>query len=152
MSRLSILALAALLAALPASAWELPKKLNLNKIIETAKDVKAAVGTPEEEEERAMGQDFAATLLGASPLLDNADVQKYVNRVGLYVALQGTRPNLAWRFGVIDNPNVNAFATPGGYVFITRGLLERLNSEAELAGALAHLIALVQRNHLLKSF
>ena len=147
MRRLPILALAALLAALPASAWELPKKLNLNKIIETAKDVKAAVGTPEEEEERAMGQDFAATLLGASPLLDNAAVQKYVNRVGLYVALQGTRPNLAWRFGVIDNPNVNAFATPGGYVFITRGLLESLNSEAELAGALAHEIAHVELKH-----
>jgi predicted Zn-dependent protease len=109
--------------------------------------VKQAFGTPEEEEERALGADVAATLLGASPTLANAEIQKYVNRVGLWVALQGSRPNLPWRFAVIDNPNVNAFATPGGFVFITSGLLDRMNSEAELAAALAHEIAHVERMH-----
>jgi predicted Zn-dependent protease len=121
--------------------------LDLNKVVDTAREVKGAVATPGEDEEREMGHDVAATLLGASPLLADAAVQKYVNRVGLWVALQGSRPTLPWRFAVIDNPNVNAFATPGGYVFITRGLLERMGSEAELAGALAHEIAHVEKFH-----
>lgn len=121
--------------------------IDMNKVVGTARDVKAAVATPEEDEERQMGEDVAATLLGASPVLADAAIQKYVNRVGLWVALQGSRPDLPWRFAVIDNPNVNAFATPGGYVFITRGLLERMNSEAELAGALAHEIAHVEKRH-----
>ncbi len=145
------LAVAAAVAALPAAAVDWGKLKDLGKIAETAKDVKAAFGTPEEEEERQLGADVAATLLGASPTLANPGIQKYVNRVGLWVALQSARPNLPWRFAVIDNPNVNAFATPGGYVFITRGLLESLNSEAELAGALAHEIAHVERMHHLKA-
>jgi beta-barrel assembly-enhancing protease len=143
---------AALAAALPAAAVDWSKLADgLKKATDTAKDVKAALGTPEEEEERQLGADVAATLLGASPVLASAEVQKYVNRVGLWVALQGSRPDLRWRFAVIDNPNVNAFATPGGYVFITRGLLERLHSEAELAGALGHEIAHVEKMHHLKA-
>jgi len=136
------------LAALPASAdW----KSSLGKFAEQAKEIKAAVVVPEEDEERALGQDVAATLLGASKPVANPKLQQYVNRVGLWVALQGSRPELPWRFAVLDNPNVNAFATPGGYVFITRGLLERLNSEAELAGALGHEIAHVEKKHHLKA-
>jgi predicted Zn-dependent protease len=145
------LALAAALVALPATAIDWNKLQDLKKIAETAKDVKAAFGTPEEEEERQLGADVAATLLGASPLLADPGVQKYVNRVGLWVALQSSRPELPWRFGVIDNPNVNAFATPGGYVFITKGLLDQMQSEAELAGALGHEIAHVERMHHLKA-
>ena len=142
------LALAAALAAVPAAAidWEKVKKIG-----ETAKDLKSALGTPAEEEERAMGQDIAATLLGASKIVADPAIEKYVNRVGLWVALQGSRPDLPWRFAVLDNPNVNAFATPGGYVFITRGLLERMTSEAELAGALGHEIAHVEKMHHLKA-
>lgn len=146
MRRVLILALGALALA---ACKSLPTVggLDLNKMVDTAKDVKAAVATPAEEEERGMGHDVAATLLGASPLLADRAVQQYVNRVGLWVALQGSRPTLPWRFAVIDNPNVNAFATPGGYVFITRGLLERMRSEAELAGALGHEIAHVEKRH-----
>jgi predicted Zn-dependent protease len=147
MNRLLPFALAAALAAMPAAAIDWNKLKDLKKAVETVKDVKTAFATPEEEEERALGADVAATLLGASPTLANAEVQKYVNRVGLWVALQGSRPTLPWRFAVIDNPNVNAFATPGGFVFITSGLLERMNSEAELAAALAHEIAHVERMH-----
>jgi predicted Zn-dependent protease len=146
MNRLLMLALGVLTLA---ACKSLPTigGMDLNRMVDTARDVKAAVATPEEGEEREMGHDVAATLLGASPLLADAAVQTYVNRVGLWVALQGSRPELPWRFAVIDNPNVNAFATPGGYVFITRGLLERMGSEAELAGALAHEIAHVEKRH-----
>lgn len=146
MNRLLLLAVAAFALA---ACKSLPTigGFDLNTVVDTAREVKTAVATPEEEDERAMGHDVAATLLGASPLLANDEVQRYVNRVGLWVALQGSRPTLAWRFAVIDNPNVNAFATPGGYVFITRGLLESLRSEAELAGALGHEIAHVEKRH-----
>ena len=108
------------------------------------------VVTPKSEaEELAIGQQWAAMLTGAAPLLADEKVQRYVNRVGRWVALQSERPQLAWRFGVLDSDNLNAFATPGGYVFITKGLLARLQNEAELAGVLGHEIAhVVQKHHL----
>ena len=85
--------------------------------------------------------------MGAAPLVDNTEVQRYVNRVGRWLSLHSERPDLNWQFGVLDSPNINAFATPGGYVFITRGLLERMKSESELAGALAHEISHVVKKH-----
>jgi predicted Zn-dependent protease len=78
-------------------------------------------------------------------------VQRYVNNVGRWLASQTERPELPWQFGVLEAPQLNAFATPGGNVFITRGLLERMKSEAELAGVLAHEIAHVLRKHHLKA-
>lgn len=149
MNRAWMLALAAAAAALLVACGNLPTVggIDFNKVVDTAKDVKSAVSGPDEEDERAMGQAVAATLLGASKPLADPAIQRYVNRVGLWVALQSSRPELPWRFAVLDNPNVNAFATPGGYVFITRGLLEKMQTEAELAGALGHEIAHVERKH-----
>lgn len=113
--------------------------------------LKVLTGKVSPAEERALGREAAATLLGAEPVLADAVVQRYVNRVGLWVALQSERPNLAWRFAVLDDPDVNAFATPGGFVFVTKGLLLTLGSEAELAGALGHEVAHVTRKHHLKA-
>ena len=109
------------------------------------------------QEQRQLGEQFASVLLGARPLLRSADVQRYVNQVGWWVALQADKPLDAqgrpiafdWRFGVIDSDAVNAYATPGGFVFVTVGLLRQLNSEAELAGVLAHEVAHVVRGHYL---
>jgi beta-barrel assembly-enhancing protease len=148
----ALLLAAAALAAAPVLAWELPKIPGVpDQVLDAAREVKGAVAGPDEDEERALGQNIAATLLGASKPLANRKVQRYVNRVGLWVALQGGRPDLPWRFAVLDNGNVNAFAAPGGYVFITRGLLDQLQTEAELAGALAHEIAHVELKHHLKA-
>jgi predicted Zn-dependent protease len=102
------------------------------------------------EEEVRIGQQIAGNLLGAAPLVRDDSLQRYVNRVGRWVALQGERPDLAWRFGVIDSEDINAFAAPGGYVFLTRGLYRKLNNEAELAGVLGHEIGHVIRKHHLK--
>ncbi len=99
------------------------------------------------EEERQLGQEMSAVLLGARPLVKNAQVQRYLNQVGLWIALQSDQPALKWRFGMIDTPNMNAFAAPGGYVFITRGLFLRLRNEAELAGVLGHEIGHVIKRH-----
>jgi predicted Zn-dependent protease len=78
-------------------------------------------------------------------------MQRYVNHVGRWLAAQTERPDLPWQFGVLDSPNVNAFAVPGGTIFITRGLLERMRNEAELAGVLGHEIVHVLRKHHLKA-
>jgi predicted Zn-dependent protease len=102
--------------------------------------------TPEEEQH--MGRESAAMLLGAAPLLRDEALQNYVNRVGQRVAAQTGRSDIEWRFGILDTPNVNAFAAPAGYVLITRGLLSRLHNESELGGVLGHEIAhVVERHH-----
>ena len=120
---------------------------NIESIGKLFGGLKGLSGKVSPEEERAFGREAAATLLGAEPALADPAVQRYVNRVGLWVALQSERPELAWRFAVLDDPDVNAFAAPGGYVFVTKGLLLLLESEAELAGALSHEVAHVVRKH-----
>ena len=131
---------------------------DINKLLDTAKSLgkagQAVVKAHQdvgEEEEADIGKDYASLLLGAAPLVRDPDVQRYVNRVGRWVSLHSERPGLNWQFGVLDSDNVNAFSTPGGYVLITKGLLARLKSEAELAGVLAHETAHVVRKHQLNA-
>ena len=109
--------------------------------------IKQAVTPANQEQEESIGRDAAATLLGASKPIDDAAVQDYVNKVGLWIALQSDRPQLPWRFAVVDSDDIDAFAAPGGYVFLTRGLLLHLHSEAELAGVLGHEISHVVLKH-----
>jgi predicted Zn-dependent protease len=103
-----------------------------------------------QEEEIAIGRQIAGNLLGASPLVKDKQLQKYVNNVGRWVAAQSERPDLEWHFGVIESNDVNAFAAPGGYIFVTRGLYRLLTNEAELAGVLAHEVGHVIKKHHLK--
>ena len=104
---------------------------------------------PSREDEIAVGRNVTGTILGAAPLVNDAQLQQYVNKVGRWVASQSERADLPWHFGVIDSNDVNAFAAPGGYVLITKGLYLRLTSEAQLAGVLGHEIAhVVQKHHL----
>jgi len=101
------------------------------------------------EDEIRVGQQVAANLLGVAPLVKDDGLQQYVNKVGRWVAMQSGRAELPWHFGVIESGDVNAFAAPGGYVFITRGLYASLSDEAELAGVLGHEIAhVVERHHI----
>lgn len=115
-----------------------------------SKGVKSFSDVPVEKE-IAIGRDVSAGLLGATPLVDDAAVQTYVNEIGHWLALQTERPDLPWTFGVIDTDSVNAFAAPGGYVFVTRGLFVMLRNEAELAGVMGHEIAHVVRRHHLEA-
>ncbi len=101
----------------------------------------------DEREEIGIGREAAAQLLGGLPLVDSPATQRYVGQVGQWIALQGERPALPWRFALVESPAINAFATPGGIVLVTRGLYELLQSEDELAAVLAHEIAHVQRRH-----
>ncbi|MGA7180008.1 MAG: M48 family metalloprotease [Thiobacillaceae bacterium] len=79
--------------------------------------------------------------------VDNPSLQAYVTRVGKALAAASDRPELDWHFTVVDSPEVNAFAQPDGYVYVTRGILAYLNSEAELAGILGHEIGEVAAHH-----
>lgn len=138
-----------LLLMLPVAAWALD--LNLDKLVNTlskVKDLKTAEsGASSDANEVEIGKGIAASLLGASPLVVDQKLQDYLNRLGWWIVLQGERTELPWRFGVIESEQVNAFSTPGGYVFITRGLLLRMRNEAELVGVLAHEIAHVLKKH-----
>lgn len=102
------------------------------------------------EEEVRIGRQIAGNLLGAVPLVRDDALQRYVNLVGRWVAQQSGRNEVTWRFGVIDSDAINAFAAPGGYVFVTKGLYRMLDNEAELAGVLGHEIAHVTKKHHLK--
>lgn len=121
--------------------------IDLNKVGEMIGKARDAVTEVDEPREVELGSEVSARLLGAAPLVRHEPVQRYVNAVGSWVARHSERPGLPWRFGVIDTDSINAFAAPGGYVFITRGLFMSLRDEAELAGVLGHEIAHVLRRH-----
>ena len=147
----SLLFLAGLAFAASAQAQFRLPNLDINRLVDTAKNVGKAVREIDEPEEIAMGRDVASRVLGAAPLVADPQLQRYVNSVGRWLAAQTERPDLPWQFGVLDHPNVNAFAVPGGTIFITRGLLDRMRNEAELAGVLGHEIVHVLRKHHLKA-
>ncbi len=105
---------------------------------------------PSKEEEIALGREITGSLLGAAPLVKDEALQKYVNQVGRWVANQSERADLPWKFGVIDSADLNAFAAPGGYVLLTKGLYQKIQSEAQLAGVLGHEIAHIVKKHQLK--
>lgn len=105
---------------------------------------------PSRAEEVALGREITGNLLGAAPLVKDSALQKYVNQVGRWVASQSERPDLPWHFGVIESEDLNAFAAPGGWVLLTKGLYRQLKNEAELAGVLGHEIGHVVKKHQLK--
>ena len=111
----------------------------------------ASAGKSEDElavQELELGPQLAGRILGVVPLLADPQAQRRVNLIGHWMASQTTRPELPWTFGVIDSPEVNAFAAPGGYVLVTRGLSDLLADDAEVAAVLGHEIShVVQRDH-----
>lgn len=100
-----------------------------------------------EQQEIQLGAKMHQEVLQEYAALDNPALQAYVSEIGQRLARQSHRPQLPWRFTVVDSPAVNAFAVPGGGIYITRGILAYLNSEAELAGVLAHEIGHVTARH-----
>ena len=100
------------------------------------------------EQELELGPLIAGHILGAAPLVDDAAAQRRVNLVGRWLASRTSRPDLPWTFGIIESDEVNAFAAPGGYVLVTRGLYQLLADDAEVAAVLGHELShVVQRDH-----
>jgi predicted Zn-dependent protease len=91
-----------------------------------------------EAQEIEMGRQGAAAVTATVGLHPDVGLQAYVNRIGQALSARTERPQLPWEFHVVDDAAVNAFALPGGFIFITRGLLTHMTNEAELASVLGH--------------
>lgn len=119
-----------------------------NSAMDVAEAAQGKSETEQAAEEAALGPEIAGRVLGAAPLWADAEAQARVNRVGRWMASQTSRPDLPWSFGVIDTPEINAFAAPGGYILITRGMYELLADDEEVAAVIGHeLTHIVQRDH-----
>jgi beta-barrel assembly-enhancing protease len=107
----------------------------------------AACGDASEDEEVRLGREAAEQVTAQLPLLDDPVVTAYVDSLGTAIARRTARGELAWHFAVVNTGVVNAFALPGGYIFVNRGLVERAETMSELAGVLAHEVEHVVRRH-----
>lgn len=103
-----------------------------------------------QQQEVQMGQQTAAQVNAQLPMLRDALVDSYVNSLGQAIASRTSRADLQWQFAVVNTDVINAFALPGGFVYVNRGVLSRASNESELAGVLAHEIEHVVRRHSVK--
>ena len=100
-----------------------------------------------EAQEVQLGQEMDPQIRREMGVYDDAELQRYVSDIGMRLARASERPNLPWHFTVLDEPAVNAFALPGGYIYLTRGILAFLHDETQLAGVLGHEIGHVTARH-----
>jgi predicted Zn-dependent protease len=122
-------------------------------IVKTSSAVRSTFAEITEEEEYYIGRGVAALVLAQYPVYHNEGLTRYVNTVGQSVAAFSDRPETyaGYHFVVLDSPEVNALAAPGGFVFITRGLVRRCSNEEMLAAVLAHEVGHVAAKHGLQS-
>ena len=100
-----------------------------------------------EEKEIQMGQQYDPQVVAEFGLYENPSLQQFLNTEGQKMAAISERPNLPWKFTLVDSDVVNAFAVPGGFVYFTRGIMAHFNNEAEFAGVLGHEIGHVTARH-----
>jgi predicted Zn-dependent protease len=141
--------LAAALVSASSGVLAQSRNLDLGSIFDTAKTLtkSQSVGAMSEEEEAAIGKEVVAATLGSYPPIRNPGLQHRLNQVGVWIALQSSRPELPWRFAAVESDAINAFAAPGGTIMVTRGMLNHVTNEAELACVLGHEIGHVTRRH-----
>ncbi len=113
---------------------------------------KSQISLLSEAEELAIGQQQDAEIRREMGVYDDPALQRYVSDIGTELARNSHRPNLPWTFTVVDSPAINAFALPGGYVYLTRGLMAYLDDESELAGVLGHEIGHVTARHAAQAY
>jgi beta-barrel assembly-enhancing protease len=106
-----------------------------------------AVSTQQEVE---MGANYAAEINRQLPIIRDAELNRYINVLGDSIARIADQRNLDWQFYIVDSPDVNAFAVPGGFIYMNRGLIERATNMAQVAGVLGHEVAHVTRRHSVK--
>jgi len=102
------------------------------------------------ESEINFGREVAARILGKYTLYRNDELTRYVNLVGKTLATYSNRPEIEFTVGILDTNAINAFAAPGGYIFVTRGAFDAMENEAELAGVIAHEISHITEKHIVK--
>ncbi|MFL5578215.1 MAG: M48 family metallopeptidase [Gemmatimonadaceae bacterium] len=103
-----------------------------------------------QQQEIEMGQQYAQQINSQLPIITDPEINRYVNVLGDSIAQLTSRGELEWHFYVVDSPEVNAFAVPGGFIYVNRGLIERTDKMDELAGVLGHEIGHVVRRHSVK--
>jgi predicted Zn-dependent protease len=108
---------------------------------------KSELSLVSEAQEIQMGQQAAQEVAQTIGLYDDANAQAYVAEIGKPIAASSERPNLPWEFHVVDDASVNAFALPGGFIYVTRGLMTTINDEAEFATVIGHEIGHVTNRH-----
>jgi predicted Zn-dependent protease len=108
---------------------------------------KKEISLMSEAQEVELGKSMDGEVRREMGVYEDAELQRYVESVGMRLARASQRPNLPWHFTVVDEPAINAFALPGGYIYITRGILPFLDTEAELAGVLGHEVGHVTARH-----
>ena len=125
------------------------REINLGSIFGAAKGIvkSSNVSSMSEQDEIAAGKEIAESTFGTYRIIKDEKLQRYLNTVGRWVAMQSDRPALPWHFAVVDADQINAFAVPGGAVLVTRGMMSLLANEAELACVLGHEIGHVARKH-----
>ena len=102
------------------------------------------------EREIDFGRGVSAKILGKYPILRDERKVRYISQIGTGISAQLGRPELRYFFGILDTDEINAFAAPGGYIFVTRGALKLMRNEAQLAGVLAHELAHVDQKHIVR--
>lgn len=135
---------------LTAVCYLLPAASGWTQEIPVSKEMAAAVRPITTDEEVAMGKEVAANVLAQFGMVQNDPLTDYVSLVGLTVAQCSPRQDVPYHFAILDSDIVNAFAAPGGYIFVTKGLLNLLQDEAQLASILGHEIAHVAQRHVTK--
>jgi len=105
-----------------------------------------------ENQEIEMGKQTDIEVAAQFGIYDDAELAAYLSKLGLALAAKTQRPNLPYRFAVLDSPVVNAFAVPGGSVYVTRGILAMMSSEAELAAVLGHELGHVNARHSVRRY
>ena len=100
------------------------------------------------EREINFGRGVSAKILGKYPILRDEGTVRYISQIGTGISAQLGRPELRYYFGILDTDEVNAFAAPGGYIFVTKGALKLMRNEAQLAGVLAHELAHIDQKHI----
>ena len=103
-----------------------------------------AISTQQEVE---MGTQYAQQINAQLPIISDPEINRYINVLGDSIAKLADDRNLQWQFFVVDSREVNAFAVPGGYIYLNRGLIERARTMNQIAGVLGHEIAHVTRRH-----
>ncbi len=108
--------------------------------------------TISEAQEIAIGREADAQIKSEMGVYEDQQLQQYVEEIGLALAASSHRPDLDWQFAIVDSPVINAFALPGGYIYLTRGMMAYLSDEAELAGVLGHEIGHVTARHSVQAY
>lgn len=130
-----------------AMAWLLALVLLLGPSPLLANPAVALQVSEDDREEVEQGEEADRQIEAEFGFYEDEELAAYVDRIGQVVASVSERPQLPWNFRVLDSPAVNAFAIPGGFVYVTRGLLAHMNSEAELAGVLGHEVGHITGKH-----